>query len=166
MAELIVALFIIGFLLVVAEAFVPGGILGILGGVVLIGGVVLSFREFGPGRGALIFAATAVGVTVFLGIGLKILPRTAIGRKILLSQTVGGSPRDPVAEEERRRLIGREGKALTDLRPAGRGLIAGRRWDVVSDGTYIDKGGTFRVIRVEGTRIVVSRIEGEEEKRA
>jgi len=79
----------------------------------------------------------------------------------LLSETVSGGPYDPAEEQERRKLLGREGAAVTDLRPAGKAQIAGKRWDVVTDGGYVEEGEELRVVRVEGTRIVVSRKDGE-----
>jgi membrane-bound serine protease (ClpP class) len=160
MTGLIVALLLMGFLLLLAEVFVPGLVLGILGFVVLTTGVVLSFREFGPATGAWVFVGTAGGAFLLFVVALKILPRTRVGQRILLSEKVEGGPRDRETEQERQRLLGREGTALTDLRPAGKGMIADKRWDVVSDGGYVDQGATFRVTRVEGLRIVVSPVTG------
>ena len=159
MTVLIVGLLVVGFLLLVAEVFVPGGIVGAIGGVVLMVGVVLSFLELGTGRGTFILAATAFAVFVLLYLGLRILPHTRLGRKVFLSETLKGKAIGPAAEKERARLVGREGVALTDLRPAGRGLINGRRWDVVSDGGYIARDARFRVVKVEGMRIVVQSAE-------
>jgi len=157
MAGLIVAILILGFLLILTEVFVPGGVLGILGAALLVAGVALSFREFGATQGAWVFAGTAGGAVVVFLVGLKILPRTRMGQRIFLSEKVEGGPHDKAAEQERQRLLGREGKALTNLRPAGIGLIDGQRWDIVTDGGYITEGESFRVVRVEGVRIVVSR---------
>jgi membrane-bound serine protease (ClpP class) len=157
MTGLIVAILVLGFLLILTEVFVPGLILGILGVSLLVVGVVLSFREFGGTAGAWVFAGTAAGVFGVFLTGLKILPRTRVGRKLLLSEKVEGGPHDQAAEQERQRLLGREGAALTDLRPAGKGQIDGKRWDVVTDGGYIVEGESFRVVRVEGSRIVVTQ---------
>ncbi|KPL11254.1 hypothetical protein AMJ85_04025 [candidate division BRC1 bacterium SM23_51] len=158
MTGLIIALLVGGFLLVLLEAVVPGGVLGILGGLVLAFAVVLSFHEYGTAKGGWIFAGTAAAVFVVLYVGLRILPQTRMGRKMLLSQKVEGGPRDPALEQARHRLTGREGTVVTDLRPSGKGLIDGKRWDVVTDGSYIAKGASFRVVRVEGPRIVVSQV--------
>jgi membrane-bound serine protease (ClpP class) len=158
MTGLIVAILLLGFLLVLIEVFVPGAVLGILGVSLLAAGVVLSFREFGFAKGAWVFAGTAGGVLAVFLAGLKLLPRTRIGQRILLSAKVEGGPRDKADEQERQRLLGREGKASTDLRPAGKAAIDGKRWDVVTDGSYIVEGETLRVVRVEGSRIVVSQL--------
>jgi membrane-bound serine protease (ClpP class) len=52
-------------------------------------------------------------------------------------------------------LVGQEGVALTDLRPAGTARIGGERVDVVTEGTYVSQGDPVRVVRSEGYRHVV-----------
>jgi len=126
--------------------------------VCLIAGVYLSFHVYGTEKGTWIFVATTIGVVVTMMVAWKILPRTAVGRKLLLSEKVEFGPLERAAEQERQSLIGRTGTAETPLRPAGRGEIDGRRWDVVSDGSYIEAGESFRVVRVEGPRIVVTGV--------
>jgi len=158
MPSLIIALLALGLILIILEVFVPGAVLGILGTVCLIAGVWLSFRAYGTEKGTWVFVVTTISVFVVTMIALKVLPRTRMGQKILLSEKVEGGPYDKTTEQERQRLLGREGMAETDLRPVGKGLIDGKRWDIVSDGSYIDKGKPFRVVRVEGPRIVVSPI--------
>ena len=49
--------------------------------------------------------------------------------------------------------------AVTPLRPAGIIEIADRRIDAVSDGAFIDSGSRVRVLTVEGSRVVVERVE-------
>jgi membrane-bound serine protease (ClpP class) len=55
-------------------------------------------------------------------------------------------------------LTGREGIAVTILRPAGTGEFDGQRLDVVSEGAFIDRGVKIRIIRTEGRRIVVEPV--------
>ena len=60
-------------------------------------------------------------------------------------------------------FIGKTGTAHTPLRPAGIAELDGVRLSVVSTGDFIESGAPVRVIRVEGKRIVVGRIESETE---
>ena len=54
---------------------------------------------------------------------------------------------------------------MTPLRPAGTIRVDHERIDVVSDGSYIDKGKHVEIIKVEGSRIVVREtVEGEDNK--
>jgi membrane-bound serine protease (ClpP class) len=52
-------------------------------------------------------------------------------------------------------LMGREGEALTDLRPAGTILIGEERVDAVSESEWIEEGTKVRVVSSEGYRLVV-----------
>jgi len=162
MAALIIGLLVLGFLLLFLETLVPGGVIGLLGIAALIAGVALSFREYGASTGATVFAVTAIAVLIVFLVGLKVLPRTPFGRRILLSQNVESAPFDAKTEQERRRLIGRTGTAQTDLRPSGRALIDGKRWDVVTEGAYTSRDTPVRVIDVVGTRIVVAVVAANE----
>jgi len=55
-------------------------------------------------------------------------------------------------------LIGQEGVALTDLRPAGTATIGAERMDVVTEGEYVPEGTRIRVLRSEGYRHVVRSV--------
>lgn len=55
-------------------------------------------------------------------------------------------------------LQGLEGIALTPLRPSGTVEIAGERVDVVTSGEFISSGKQVKVVKVEGTRVVVSEV--------
>ena len=59
-------------------------------------------------------------------------------------------------------MIGERGLVLSDLRPAGIALIAGKRLDVVALQGYINKGDSIVVIKSDGNRIVVKKSETEE----
>ena len=59
-------------------------------------------------------------------------------------------------------MIGQRGLVLSDLRPAGIALIAGKRLDVVALQGYINKGDSIVVIQSDGNRIVVKKSDSEE----
>jgi membrane-bound serine protease (ClpP class) len=62
------------------------------------------------------------------------------------------------APESDHSWLGRTGKALSPLRPAGIADIDGSRVDVVSDGAFIEAAAPIEVTRVDGNRIVVRRL--------
>jgi len=148
---LYIALLIAGILMLGAEIYLPGGILGVVGAVALVAAIVVGFR-IGPAFG---WAGVWVAVlTTALGLWLwvRFFPRTRIGRRLTLS----ADGRDFKARsEDLGRLVGHSGVATTDLRPAGIALIDGRRVDVVTDGEWVETGRPIRVVRVEGIRVVV-----------
>ena len=56
-------------------------------------------------------------------------------------------------------LIGRTGVVLTELRPSGTVQLDGVPVDVVSEGAFLPKGTVVRVTAVQGSRVVVRRVE-------
>jgi membrane-bound serine protease (ClpP class) len=64
---------------------------------------------------------------------------------------------------DRAELVGRVGKAVTDLRPSGTVAIDGERVDVVTEGPWVEEGEMVVVLRAESYRHVVRRAEPEEE---
>jgi membrane-bound serine protease (ClpP class) len=55
-------------------------------------------------------------------------------------------------------LTGLEGVAVSPCRPGGKVKIGDERFDVISDGEYIEKGARVSVRKVEGSRIVVRQL--------
>ena len=60
-----------------------------------------------------------------------------------------------IAAAPRGDLVGQDGVAMTDLRPAGTAQIGMERVDVVTEGEYVPQGRAVRVVRSEGYRHVV-----------
>jgi len=52
---------------------------------------------------------------------------------------------------------------VTKLYPAGKAKIAGRIYDVVSNGQLVDKGEQVIVIEAQGNRIVVKQVNAQQE---
>lgn len=154
--EWIIALVLCGLLLVIAEIFLPGGILGLVGAGCLVAAAVMSFQEFGPAGGAMFtMAEIAVGALVILQ-AVRWIPNTRLGKGLVLGAAVEGSAPSKDNED----LLGREGVAITQLRPAGAASIDGRRHDVVTEGSLIEAGTPLKVIAVEGMRVVVRPRQG------
>jgi membrane-bound serine protease (ClpP class) len=63
-----------------------------------------------------------------------------------------------VSNVNRTDLLGKEGIALTVLRPSGTAVFNNERIDVVSEGGFIDQNAKITVIKVEGVRIVVRQV--------
>ncbi len=155
MIRLYIILLACGALLLGAEVFVPGGILGILGGAALLAAVVIGFG-FGWVNG-LISAIGIIGLTALaIFLWIRIFPQTAPGRKLTLNRNGRDFKLD---DTDRRALIGQEGMALSPLRPSGVGLVEGRRRDVITQGIWLDAGRRFRVTGVEGVWLIVEPVE-------
>ncbi|HIS76313.1 MAG TPA: hypothetical protein IAB51_05810 [Candidatus Merdivicinus excrementipullorum] len=148
-----VILFILGFLLVIVEMFNPGfGVPGALGIVFLIVGVIVTAETVEQGilMGVVILAILAVMLTIVLysaskgRLSKKLILKDATDRQSGFSGT-----------EDMKYLLGKSGKTVTPLRPAGCADLDGVRLDVVTRGEFIEKDVPVTVIEVEGNRIVV-----------
>jgi membrane-bound serine protease (ClpP class) len=93
---------------------------------------------------------------------LRYLPKKPGMRWMMLSEAVAGgaSLEENVATEEGGEaivtsLVGSSGEAMTDLRPAGKGRFGDKLLDISADGEFIDKGSALKVVRHEGSLVVV-----------
>ncbi len=153
-AAIVGVIIFVGIIMLGFEIFVfPGfGVAGIVGLVFLLGGTVTSWIALGPTWGALITVGTCVLATATFILGMK--SKFVRNRLVLGTQQPSGKG---VESEDLAPLIGRAGKAESDLRPAGIAMVGDQRVDVVSDGGFIEKGEAIKVIAVDGPRVVVER---------
>ena len=152
--EAIVVLIIVGFLMLAAEVFVPGMVLGLLGGVCLAGAIAVAFVYYDVVTGSIVFAAVCLLTFTGFVAWLAVFPRTAIGRRIMLQKSLIKGVGERAAPSE---LIGAQGRSLTPLRPAGTASIGGRRVDVVAESDFIGRDEPVVVVREEGLRVVVRK---------
>lgn len=150
MDQAVIVLVVVGFLLIAAEVFVPGMVLGAAGGISLLASIVLGYIAHGPLVGSLMFVGIAMVTGTGFIIWMKTFARTSIGRQIILR-----SPESPVPATAENSLVGASGVALTALRPSGTARIGTHRVDVVADGAFIEAGASITVFAHEGLRILV-----------
>ncbi len=151
-----IILLLAGIILIVAELFVPGGILGLLGAGAIIGSLLMSGYDVGQmafSIGIAFLIAIAASMILFRRVGLE----KGIFRHIILRESTA-TELGYVSAKNRLDLIGLEGIALTPLRPSGTGEFNGERIDIVSEGGFIEKGKRIKVVKVEGVRVVVREI--------
>ncbi len=161
MLELYITCLVLGFILLGAEIYVPGGILGTIGAIALLTAVIVGFRVEAFGTQGAIISAFIIVVTVLAGLffWLNYFPRTPVGKKLSLEYTGIDFKADDASH---RSLKGKSGKAINNLRPSGLAIIEGQRMDVVADGSYIEKDARVKVVDVGGNRVVVRKMTDEE----
>ena len=147
---------IVGLALIVLEAFMPGfGIAGIAGIVLHVISVVLTWINHGP--------VAALGMTIILlsiiTIAISVSLRSAANGKLSRSKLVLKETESNEAgyrsSEDMQVFLGKEGVATTVLRPTGMAEFDDVKLNVVSDGEFIQSGTRVKIVRVEGSRIVV-----------
>lgn len=150
------AMFIIGVILVLIEFFLPGGIIGLLGFTAIVGSLFLASDDPVHMTISLLIAVT-VSILVFILLVKVFGKQMKFFRKMILTDATK-TEQGYVSNPNRVDLLGVEGKAMTDLRPSGTALIKDERVDVVTEGSFISKGSSIMIVKVEGSRVVVREI--------
>lgn len=157
-------LFAIGLGLLLLEIFVtPGfGVAGSVGLVAIAAGLGLSVVGAGATWAAVLSAVVRVALSMLAALAgflvlLRLLPHLPVGRRLILGTELDAAEGFASAPEDDRRLLGKTGRAVSTLRPAGIALIDGTRVDVISDGEFVEAGASLEVVRVDGNRVVVRR---------
>ncbi|WP_336787017.1 NfeD family protein [Paenibacillus sp. MMO-177] len=151
-----VVLFIVGIALLLIEVFVPSwGILGILGSASLIAGVLTAASNPMTAFISLVIALAAAAVILYFVV--RKYKDRGIWNKFILREKLT-TEQGYLSAETKEDLLGQEGVAITPLRPAGTIQIGDNRIDVVTSGEFIASGKTVKVIKTEGTWVVVREV--------
>ena len=156
-----VMLLVLGVGLLLLEVFViPGfGIAGVLG-LVAIGvaiflallGDLRTWHDVMRATGTFVSSLLVFAAALYLVI--RQLPRGE--RKLgMLLQATTAADQGYIAGDARRDLVGRVGTALVDLHPSGSARFGDQRLDVVSEGGFVTRGSSVRVVRADAYRLVV-----------
>jgi membrane-bound serine protease (ClpP class) len=158
-----ILVFASGVVLLLIEAFIiPGiGVFAVLGGLAVLTGVFMSLlgglpttADFARAGGVLLWSLVLMVASSW--ILLKRLPenRRLTNLGIFLGQSTSREA-GFISQAHRADLLGADGLAMTDLRPAGTGQFGDERVDVVSDSEWIEQGTPIRIVASEGYRHVV-----------
>jgi membrane-bound ClpP family serine protease len=151
----IVLLFALGIVLLAFEVFIPGGVLGVIGALLMFTGSGLTFAHFGLQAGALATLLAFALVGLMLYVELFLLPKTAVGKRLFLDRSIAERSQPPPARAED--VVGQTGEALTTLAPTGMVLVAGRKYEAASQSGLLPKGAPVKVVRVETFRLIVTK---------
>lgn len=143
-----------GLLLIGAEIFLPGGVLGVFAVLCLIVSIIAAFASpLFTNQQALLMAFGILALSVIsMVLWMKLFPKTKAGGKLTLKTDLADAKAQEPGLDE---LIGKEGVAVTDLKPSGIAMIDNHRIDVITQGEMIDKGKPIFVIDVNANRVIV-----------
>ena len=145
---------LVGVVVIIAEIILPsGGILSIAALGVFGYSLFIVFNDISMIIGFSFVAADLILIPVLVIVGLKLLARSPVTLRKTLSRKEGVSSQSSELES----YVGRQGNAVTDLRPAGIAVINDKRVDVVTGGEYIEKGSAIIVTTVTGNQIIVRK---------
>lgn len=149
----IITLTIAGLILIGAEIFVPGGILGFFGICAIGAAVAVAWLDYGTYYGLIALVSALALVLISLLVELYILRRTSLGRRFFLTSQIKSTAQSPLPNEEE--IIGKSGEAVTRLTPSGVVRINGRRYEALSQSGMLDRGAPVVVVGRDAFRIVV-----------
>ena len=164
-----VALFLFGVVLLALEVFViPGfGVAGVTGILAMAVALLLAMVERWPGATwpsweqwlpAFISLGFSLAGAVVVGALLaRWLPKTSVFQRLELGKTLSTADGYTSSRSEALSLLGTEGVAESNLRPAGKGRFGEQLVDVVTEGDFILKGDRIKIIAVEGSRVLVNK---------
>lgn len=151
----IVLLFALGIICLFFEVIVPGAVLGVIGGILMLAGSVLAFVEFGVAGGT-VATVSALGLTGFtVYFELFLLPKTKFGKQMFLETAVKGTSHAPLAKAQD--IVGKTGIALTTLAPSGFVLVDGRKYEASSQDGLLAKDTPVKVSGLDTFRLIVSK---------
>jgi len=154
---------VLGVLCIFGEAFLPGGVLGVLGGLLIGTSFVGAYYywQFSAYFFLFSFGFVVAGILAYI-LAIRLLPKTGVGKLIFLGTTQKGYDVSVADEQD---LIGKEGVALSFLRPTGVAQIEGKRVNVVTEGEFIEKNTRIRVYDLKDNYLVVRRMESQPQQR-
>lgn len=163
--QLAAILLLSGLFILILELFIPSaGILFFLSATCIVGSIIVAFltdRTLG-----FVFLFGVILLTPVVGWGaFQVWKRSPVGKRMFLEVSAVEAERDDPSEPSYRdpanyrSLLDRIGTTVTPLRPVGITDFSGRRVDTVAEGVMIDRGELVRVVEVQGSRVVVRKLE-------
>ena len=162
--ELII--FSLGIILLLLEIFIiPGfGVAGISGIALMLAGIFLSLvkHPFSAPKTQLVQAFYTLSFSIIITfaaliLSWKFLPHTGLWKRLIL--TFAETKKEGFqASASQASYLGKTGRSLTPLRPTGRATLKEKTLDVITEGEFIDKDKTIKVIKIEGNKIIVKEV--------
>jgi len=151
-----ILLFVAGFILMGTEMLLPGfGAPGITGSICLAAGIMCTADSIE--EGLTITIIVVVILAVMFTVILALFHMKKLKSPIILQEEMDAE-KGYLSTSDLEYLIGKEGTATTDLRPAGKCNFEGIEFDVRSEGRYIAKGSKVRISRISGNTLIIKEI--------
>lgn len=147
--EFTILLMIAGIICIALEIYLPGGVMGIIGGVILIWSIFEAYR-YKTNFGTMLLVCGVSGSVAASWFSFTYLSKTKEGKKALLMDAKIELP-----EDKHKGLEGKTGVTLTDMRPSGLIEIEGERYDAATKGEYVEKGTNIKIISVEADHVYI-----------
>ncbi|MCX8064550.1 MAG: hypothetical protein N3G21_05180 [Candidatus Hydrogenedentes bacterium] len=158
----VILLFIGGVILILAEFLLPGGICGSVGLIMVVLSCVIGWTYY-PDYFIWIFLVELFGVIATIAGGFYLLTRVNATKKLVVEETQAVE-KGYVSVKHDPSLLGKVGKVIAPLRPAGIIELDGKRIDAVSSGKFVEVGSLVKVVEISGPSILVEELIESENK--
>ncbi len=148
----IIIIGIVGLVLLIAEALIPGfGIFGILGTMCILGSTVMAGIKYGFGVFLILVAALIILALIFV----RVAQTKGVYDKFVLKEVLDTKDFD---ESVLQGMEGKKGVTVTTIQPYGKMEIEGKQIDVCSEGGYIEKNKSVEIVQVKGKTVIVKEV--------
>lgn len=150
-------IYFIGLLLIIIDGkLLNDGTLATIGLASMLTAVVLPAPSFTSGLYAVLGVLLGGGASFFF---LKVFKRREMWNKITLKDQLTKEAGYNSLNVSYEQLVDKEGLTLTDLRPVGTIRVDHKNYSAISNGQWISKNTKVRIIKVDGTKILVETVE-------
>ncbi|ADC50826.1 MULTISPECIES: NfeD family protein [Alkalihalophilus] len=155
----VVILYVVGLALIIVDGkVITDGTVALLGVLLMITGLALPAPDLI--YGILVSMGFLVG-GFSSGLFLKVFPSRDLWARLTLKDRLTGDMGYNSLREDYRELVGKEGRTLSAFRPTGTVEIEDKHYSATSGGQWLEANMTVKVTDVDGTRIVVKKINEE-----
>lgn len=147
------ALLIAGYLLILAEFVVPGGILGVIGAICLLAAGIMGFFHFDTITALMILLAELFSGVILTIIWFRYFFDSPLGNTLVHKDSLANASSDAI--DDLSGLTDVIGTTVTPLRPSGTATLNGKRYDVLTEGKMVDSGKQIKVVKIDGSHIIV-----------
>jgi membrane-bound ClpP family serine protease len=143
---------VLGLLFVLLEFFIPGAVMGIIGGVLLLTSIV-TFAQLTQSFPLTLMYLLSLGLLLYgmISYTLKKIPKAKTGFSIYLHRDQEGYQ----ASKFDAQAIKKKGIVISDLKPGGYILVDGKKQQAISQSGYISEGKEVIVIGGEAESLIV-----------
>lgn len=144
---------LLGLVLILLEFYLPGGIIGILGGISILAGIILFASQSNSMIALIIFI---IGIAISVGLLIRFALWRIVHAKPQYSIYSADDQEGYQASSYDKNAIGKTGVVIADLKPGGYILIEGHQHPAISLSGYIPKGEHVIVVSGQEQSLMVN----------
>ncbi|MYL47944.1 nodulation protein NfeD [Halobacillus litoralis] len=148
--------YFLGIILMIIDGkLLNDGTLAVIGAVTMVIAVGFSAPNWVAGLYSVIGVILGGAASLLF---LKVFKHRKMWSKMALNDQLSSEMGYNSMNEKYQYLLDQQGKALTDMRPVGTIKIDDEEYSAVSNGQWITGGDEIKVVKVDGTKILVKKL--------